>query len=426
MKINVNKNIPKLLYLIIFLLFCFQDEVLVQDTQSYIDNIYKRPFLYPFMINIFQMMDENNFLKYLSIFQILLGYLSTIYFCYFFIKKFKVESIFLQLILIFSVAYPFLGVSMRLGSAIMSESIAYPLFLIFSIYLIKSYIFVKKKKEKKNIFLLLLTFVVLVLNKKTFLILLPLIIFIQIIDLITKKDLKKFFYNFIFLIIALITTNLLEKTNTYFKSGVFQSISVSGSSLLTGPFYLATDSDLKNVEGKENRKIVEYAIKEFERDNKDRNLIDLSDGNILKFSKNNRKIFSHYFNQYVWMQDLFENKIAMADFYNLSKEDQLLAKNLSSQYCVNIAIQLFKMKPKQNIIFYLTNVVYGMGGYFISRDDLRGFYANIGFSGFYLLIFQILIFLTCLFPILTKNYNNKLPLIVILFVSLNLGNIFIK
>ena len=264
---------------------------------------------------------------------------------------------------------------------------------------------------------------VLVLNKKTFLILLPLIIFIQIIDLITKKDLKKFFYNFIFLIIALITTNLLEKTNTYFKSGVFQSISVSGSSLLTGPFYLATDSDLKNVEGKENRKIVEYAIKEFERDNKDRNLIDLSGGNILKFSKNNRKIFSHYFNQYVWMQDLFENKVAMADFYNLSKEDQLLAKNLSSQYCVNIAIQLFKMKPKQNIIFYLTNVVYGMGGYFISRDDLRGFYANIGFSGFYLLIFQILIFLTCLFSILTNN-NNKLPLIVILFVSLNLGNIF--
>ena len=82
------------------------------------------------------------------------------------------------------------------------------------------------------------------------------------------------------------------------------------------------------------------------------------------------------------------------------------------------------MRPKENIIFYLTNVGHGLGGYFISRDDLRGFYANIGFSGFYLLIFQILIFFTCLFFILVKKRNNELPLIVVLFISLNLGNVF--
>ena len=421
---NINKNISKLIYLVVFTFFCFQEAIVVQDSQSYIDNIYKRPFLYPFIINIFQIINENNFLKYLSIFQILFGYIATTYFSYFFIKKFKIDSIYLQLILILPVAYPFLGVSMRLGSAIMSESIAYSLFLIFSIYLIKSYIFVKKEKEKSKFFFLLITFILLVLIKKTFLILLPLIVFIKIIDLIINKNVRKFFYNLIFLIIALITTNLLEKTNTYFKSGVFKGISVSGSSLLTAPFYLATDIDLKSVKGKENQKIIEFAIKAFEIKKKDRNLINLSNGNILEFSKNNRKIFSNYFNQYVWMQDLFENKIAIADFYNLSEEDQVLAKNLSSKYCKDIAIQLFKMRPKENIIFYLTNVGHGMGGYFISRDDLRGFYANIGFSGFYLLIFQILIFFTCLFFILVKKRNNELPLIVVLFISLNLGNVF--
>ena len=65
-----------------------------------------------------------------------------------------------------------------------------------------------------------------------------------------------------------------------------------------------------------------------------------------------------------------------------------------------------------------------MGGYFISRDDLRGFYANVGFAGFFLLILQILVSLICIIS-LAKNTDKQLKsisCIVLFFFVLNLIN----
>ena len=84
------------------------------------------------------------------------------------------------------------------------------------------------------------------------------------------------------------------------------------------------------------------------------------------------------------MQDFFENKINYPQFFDIESKDQLLVRELSSKHCTDIAFQLIKMKPNEEFIFYMSNVLYGMGGYFISRDDLRGFYANVGFSGYFL------------------------------------------
>ena len=56
---------------------------------------------------------------------------------------------------------------------------------------------------------------------------------------------------------------------------------------------------------------------------------------ILSFSKNNRKIFSNYYSQFVYMQDLFENKIARYEFFNLDEKNQLLARN----FLVSIAVK---------------------------------------------------------------------------------------
>ena len=155
-----------------------------------------------------------------------------------------------------------------------------------------------------------------------------------------------------------------------------------------------------------------------------RNIITKSNNDILGFAKNNRKLFSHYYSQFVYMQDLFENKVAKYEFFGLDKKSELLARELSSKHCTEIAIQLIKLRPLENFIFYSTNVIYGMGGYFISRDDLRGFYANVGFSGFFILILQILISGICLISLITSD-NKKLKnisYITLFFVILNLIN----
>ena len=66
------------------------------------------------------------------------------YFINFFKKKYKLTK-FLLFFLILILAFPYLGVSMSLGNTIMSESIGYPVFLIFLILLFKKYIFQEKK-----------------------------------------------------------------------------------------------------------------------------------------------------------------------------------------------------------------------------------------------------------------------------------------
>ena len=424
MKIIIKKNVAKLFYFFIFFSFIFQSEILVQDTYSYVENLYKRPFFYPFIINVFQIISENFYLNLLSVFQLILGYISVIYFSFFFIKKFQIRNIFYQIILIFSVAYPYLGISMKVGLTIFSESIGYPLVLIFSVFYIKYYIFLIGEEKKKYFFYLMFLIILMVLNKKTFLILIPLIFLGELNKLLINKKFLIFIKNIFLVIAVLVFINLVEKTNTYLKVGVFKPISVGGASLLTAPFYLASQEDLKKVEGFINKKIVQIAIEDFNKNNIENNLIDKSENDILSFAKNNRKIFSHYYSQFVYMQDFFENKIAKNEIYGIDEKNELVAKQLSSKHCSEIAIQLFKMKPKENAIFYITNVIYGMGGYFVSRDDLRGFYANVGFGGLYILILQVLVLIICLISVIkNSDYKKKnISYIILFFLILNLIN----
>ncbi len=424
MNLSLKKYFSKLFYLIIFFSFFFQNEITVQDTNSYINNIYKRPFLYPFIINIFELISDNFFLKLISIFQLILGYFSIIYFTFFFIKKFEIKNILNQLLLIFTIAYPYLGISMKLGLTIFSESIGYPLLLLFSIYFIKNYFFFKFVKRKKYFIYLMILFSLMVLNKKTFLIVLPLLILAELNSLIIKRNIKNFIINILLIFGVFFTINIIERTNSYFKSGVFKPISVGGSSLVTAPFYLATDDDLEKINGDVNKKIIKFALEDFKNNNIERNIISISNNDILSFTKNNRKIFSHYYSQFVYMQDLFENKVAKHEFFELDKQDELLARELSSKHCTEIAIQLFKLRPLENFVFYGVNVIHGMGGYFVSRDDLKGFYANVGFSGYFILILQLLVLIICLISLATNDEKKMkgITYIVLFFVALNLIN----
>ena len=420
----IKKNFTKLFYFFIFFSLIFQSEILVQDTNSYVENTYKRPFFYPFLINIFQIISENYYLKLLSIFQLILGYIAVVYFSFFFIKKFDIKNFLYQIILIFSVSYPYLGISMKLGLTIFSESIGYPLILFFSIFFMKNYFFSLNPNKKKYFIYLMFTVILMILNKKTFLIVVPLIIIAELNQYLLKKKFITFITNIFLIIFVLFFLNIAEKANTYFKLGVFKTISVSGPSLLTAPFYLATDEDLKKVVGSNNKKIVQLAIEDFKNNNIQRNLITISDNNILAFAKSNRKIFSHYYSQFVYMQHFFEKELLEKEVFGVDEKNKLEAKEILSTHCTQIAIQLFKMKPKENIIFYFTNVIHGMGGYFISRDDLKGFYANVGFGGFYILILQILVLIICLISI-TQNSELKkknISYIVLFFLLLNIVN----
>ena len=405
---------------LIFFSFFFQSIIEVNDSLSYIENNYKRPFLYPLIINIFEFIFSDYFKRPLIIFQLLLGYFALTYFLKFFLKKFKIKSFIFKLILFFSISYPYFNLSMKIGNSILSESLAYPIFLIFITFFIKS-IF-GNKNYFKNFLLSLVFFSLLVLTKKTFLILVPIYFLSLIVELIFSKELKKAIISILLVFFTIFSLNLIEKGATFIKYGTFSTISVSGSSLVSGPFYLAKEDDFKKIKGDLNKKIINNALKILKENNIERIKRNHNSNNdILSFVKDTRRTFHDYFNKYVFIQSIFEDNIE--NVFTKKDLQNYKYKNISSQHTTDIAIQLIKLNPVENLYFYITNVIYGMGGYFISNNELNGYYANIGFSGLFILIFQILIFIISLTALFQKTKHKLLAKICLLFILINFTNI---
>jgi len=421
MPIDIIKNKKfEIVTFLIFLSFFFQSIIEVNDSLSYIENSYKRPFLYPLIINIFEFIFSDYFKRPLIIFQLLLGYFGVIYFLKFFFNKFKIKSFIFKVILFFSISYPYFNLSMKIGNSILSESLGYPIFLIFIIFFIKS-IF-GNKNYFKNFLLSLVFFSLLVLTKKTFLILVPVYFLSLIVELIFSKELKKAIISILFFFFTIFSLNIIEKGATFIKYGTFSTISVSGSSLVSGPFYLAKEDDFKKIKGDLNKKIINNALKILNENNIERiKRNHNSNSDILSFAKDTRRIFHDYFNKYVIIQSIFEDNVE--DVFIKRDLQNYKYKNISSQHTTDIAIQLIKLNPVENLYFYITNVIYGMGGYFISNNELNGYYANIGFSGLFIFIFQILIFIISLTALFQKTKHKLLAKICLLFILINFTNI---
>jgi hypothetical protein len=421
MPIDIIKNKKfEIVTFLIFFSFFFQSIIEVNDSLSYIENSYKRPFLYPLIINIFEFIFSDYFKRPLIIFQLLLGYFGVINFLKFFFSKFKIKSFIFKVILFFSISYPYFNLSMKIGNSILSESLGYPIFLIFIIFFIKS-IF-GNKNYFKNFLLSLVFFSLLVLTKKTFLILVPVYCLSLIVELIFSKELKKAIISILLLFFTIFSLNITEKGATFIKYGTFSTISVSGSSLVSGPFYLAKEDDFKKIKGDLNKKIINNALKILKENNIERiKRHHNSNSDILSFAKDTRRIFHDYFNKYVIIQSIFEDNVE--DVFTKRDLQNYKYKNISSQHTTDIAIQLIKLNPVENLYFYITNVIYGMGGYFISNNELNGYYANIGFSGLFILIFQILIFIISLTALFQKTKHKLLAKICLLFILINFTNI---
>ena len=88
------------------------------------------------------------------------------------------------------------------------------------------------------------------------------LIFFEIIFFLLKKNIKKLILNLLIVLLSVTIINP-ERTNTYFKPD-YLKIYQYQVHLLTGPFYLASDRDLENVEGIENNRIT-FAINEFSK-----------------------------------------------------------------------------------------------------------------------------------------------------------------
>ena len=149
---------------------------------------------------------------------------------------------------------------MPLGNSILSESIAYPLFLIFLIFFFN---FLLKEFCKENFFKLLIVTVLLISTRSQFYFLIPLIFFLILIKSINEK--KFYFKNIIFLVVVYFLISLLQLGYNKIKFSKFSSINIASFQFIALSHFISTDGDFSNLKNPIHVKIInsvnEYLIK---------------------------------------------------------------------------------------------------------------------------------------------------------------------
>jgi hypothetical protein len=141
---------------------------------------------------------------------------------------------------------------------------------------------------------------------------------------------------------------------------------------------------------------------------------------LLSKIKNLRNDYTKYYHFYVPIIHAYEyevpKKIAL-------KDDEIENLNELNKEVFKLAFNLIKQSPQDYLLLYFANVTFGLGGYFIEAENFKGLLMNVGFSGSYLFLLQIIIFMFFSVKILIKTKLKRDEKYLYTSVFLNLINI---
>ena len=137
--------------------------------------------------------------------------------------------------------------------------------------------------------------------------------------------------------------------------------------------------------------------------------------------KNLRSNYNNYYHFYVPIIHAYEYELPKNI---LIKNNEIENLNELNKEAFLFAIELIKQSPQDYLILYLSNVIFGLGGYFIEAEDFKGLMMNVGFTGSYLFIIQIFIVVFFSIKIICKKKIHDDEIHLYLSVFLNVINIF--
>jgi len=223
--------------LALFSVLLFQGPIIQPDTGSYESFHVLRSPLYPLLLKLYGGFFSHSYFP-LVFLQLIAGFYAAAYFVKNIRKIINFKQEFAG-ILFFILLVPYYGPS-KIGNAILTEAICYPLFLLTVSFLLNGVI----KKDLKSILYTFAMATLLVLTRKQFLFLFPgFAIFLCYFALSTQNVKKTSILIFTF-ILMIVGTHLLEKTYHYIYTGKFKSIPFTGMQLVIAPLYVAKDSDV--------------------------------------------------------------------------------------------------------------------------------------------------------------------------------------
>ena len=226
--------------LVIFLSFfgfilLLSGPILFQDTSSYIEMSPMRPAGYPLFLSVFKFLG-GNYLWSVIFVQIAFNLYAGYHFLKFVKTTFKIN--FLGIIL-FSAALLF--IISRIATGIVTESIAFPVFLLTSVWLFKGIL----KRDYKFLLVSMLLNVGLVLIRGQFLFLYPVFFLALAYIFWFNKQFRTFLKYTVILILFFISGQILDKTYHFIKHDKFVSTPFAGSELAANAFYVAKEGDYK-------------------------------------------------------------------------------------------------------------------------------------------------------------------------------------
>ena len=333
---------------IVFLLN--NDPIFSPDTGSYENNSILRIGMYPLIITFFKFLFKENVFKYLAIFQTLFS-LGAIYFLTNFLRTFFNLNFYLHVALVGIFLFP-LATHVSAFN-IISESIAYPLFLLASLSFFK----VLAYKDTKNTILFVTFLFLLCFTRQQFVFFYVVAFIYAIYMMIFEKNVKISSKVFLASALSLCSFFIAEKSYHKIYHGHFAGTPFAGTQFLMRPLFLISSSGLKSIEDPQQKKFLLEAIEEFKKND------------ITSLDQPTKELYAYeYF--YNTMYHRISSKI-WGEIWSKDILDKKFNKDHTSFEVMQIidhnalimGIKLTQANFVASAIYYIKDTMRGMGGY---------------------------------------------------------------
>jgi len=373
------------------------------DSEGYLDGVFIRAPLYPFVIDVFRFFFGEYFEYWLVAFQLILGGWAVHSFCSVVSRQLSLPPWGFAVTLLLA-ATPYFGISGQTGNAILSEGLAYPLFLFAMRFLINGIVEV----SFRSIGIFVLFSVLLVLTRKQFLFLFPIALFAILYFLFRGGGRAKMVYLLVILVVGGFLAGFIEYTNNYVRHGYFGPFPYTGNQFITMAIYVSKSGDVLATRDEQQAKLFQEIYYEASL----RKLTLESLGN-LHFQGQFINRFQHFFINYGNILTTASRAVEKVYFGKSSTTSAKFA--IAERETTRLALTLIRENPLGYAMMYLLNISYGLGG----RDVADGY----GMRGNYLALLQfVALLLLCIYAI---PYPRKRPAAVMMLfmLLLHLANV---
>lgn len=313
-------------------------------SDSYVNASVIRSPVYPLFIDFFQLLFKSNFEFPLLIIQLSLGLYGIFYFVKTINLIFTINK-WALFVLSIIIATPYLFPS-KIGNNILSEGLAYPLFLFFISNLFRGFFFESRNKLYFSAIVLFL----LVLTREQFLFVLPLSILLLIYLAFKNKSIKRYLLLLIIYFAIPVLCSITDKVYHKICFGYYVSTPWKGIHLAALPFFVSDKEDYKIFNNKEEQEYFKTIYNEL-------TYSGLTLNEYIKTNSDSRG-FTFYTRNFTTIANLTIDPVGRKFF---EEGDNNYKYILNDKMAKKIAIPLIRKNIFTWLKFYIMNIITGIG-----------------------------------------------------------------